>query len=183
MAKKKKVLTEEEELLTYRIMKNRNRQNVLLDKNGQGYQVSTKEIKQIKFFYNRYVIAIFLFLIMYSLKFGEALSTLVAVVVYVGFELVYQFLFKSKFNPIKVPETERTAFENSKDMIDFKRSSYISRGISGVLIGSVIFMGIFLREQVSIYDTITCYVVGIVGVGFGLYSLTQYLLFTKKNKA
>lgn len=184
MAKTKKILTEEEELLSYNIMKNKNRQLILLEKKGlKAYQVTPKEIKQIKFFYNRFVFSILIFLVFYGIiPLGEALAAIIAIALYGIAELVYQFFIKAKFNPIKITQSEKDKFENSDEMMEFKRSTYVSRGIAGLLIGGVLVFTIITRTPTTLYNLVAAYLLSGGGILIGLYSLFQYFKISKWSK-
>lgn len=186
---KKKVLTEEEELLTYHITKNRNRQLILVDKKAlSSYILSSKDVKTVKLYYNRFLLATFLYLVVYSvLRAGEFIGLIIALLAYFICEWVYKRFFLTKLNPFKITQAEKDAFENSQDMKDYVRSTYITKGGGGLLLGVILILslvnnGLDTSHILTTLNLVTVAALGLAGLIIGVYNLTLFFKSRTKNK-
>lgn len=181
---KKKILTEEEELISYNIVKYKKKQMLLLDHNKKtGYVLHSQNLRLIKFMHQRFILSVFTYLLVNVVfNLGPFISLIISGAVYLIAELIYRRFVLTKLRRIDLSAEEYQAHIDHPEMINYLRSTCITRILLYISFAVITGMQFFLLSVgsldffASIIILFGCTVMSIQGV-------STYFKLTKKSKA
>lgn len=185
MAKKQNAeINKKQELLTYRIFTDKRKRYFFISKNHRDvYQINDKEIKQIRWFQNRFLIAIVVFLVLNGfIHLNYTFSLLFGALTYGVSTLIFNNLYVKGLTRHKMAEADIMAFLSDPDFVSYETSLHLIKGGAGILLTGLFIFG--MPVDVQRLDRITFYICSAIAALYGIYHLYFYFKdFFKRRQA